>query len=177
MCTKNHNHMRYGSWDRGSDRQNFLSFWTNNPENQNLEKMKKIPKILSFYTSAPKIMIICYTVPKIWYMADCYFSSWVTFYHFTPLTARKIKIKKKRNKVLEIPSFYTSVPKIMITYSAVPEIWHMTNVIIFHFELIVALFTPNSSKNQKFKKNEKNWDMLCHRQTNGWTGKWNFSLT
>ena len=44
----------------------------------------------------------------------------------------------------------------MITYSAVPEIWHMTNVIIFHFELIVALFTPNSSKNQKFKKNEKN---------------------
>ena len=151
--------MMYGSWDIEHNRYNFSHFkWLfallhpNNPENQGFEKMKKKKhlEILSFYTSAPKIMIICYTVPEIWYMADCYFSSWVTFYHFTPLTAWKIKIKKKRNKVLEIPSFYTSVPKIMITYSAVPEIWHMTNVIIFHFGLLVALLTPNSSKNQKF---------------------------
>ena len=27
-CTKNHNHMMYGSWDMECDRQNFLSFWT-----------------------------------------------------------------------------------------------------------------------------------------------------
>ena len=27
MCTKNHNHMTYGSWDTEWDRQNFLSFW------------------------------------------------------------------------------------------------------------------------------------------------------
>ena len=26
MCTKNHNHMKYGSWDMEWDRQNFLSF-------------------------------------------------------------------------------------------------------------------------------------------------------
>ena len=25
MCTKNHNHMMYGSWDRNCDEQNFLS--------------------------------------------------------------------------------------------------------------------------------------------------------
>ena len=27
MCTKNHNHMMYGSWDIDFDRHNFLSFW------------------------------------------------------------------------------------------------------------------------------------------------------
>ena len=27
-CTRNHNHMRYGSWDMGWDRQNFLHFGT-----------------------------------------------------------------------------------------------------------------------------------------------------
>ena len=50
MCTKNHNHMMYGSWNIECDRQNFLSLWTvfcpfthspMDPENQNFEKMKK----------------------------------------------------------------------------------------------------------------------------------------
>ena len=27
-CTKNHNHIMYGSWDTECDRHNFLSFWT-----------------------------------------------------------------------------------------------------------------------------------------------------
>ena len=55
MCTKNHNHMRYSSWDTEWDKF-VLSFWTilcpstlppptpfhcNNSENQNFEKMKK----------------------------------------------------------------------------------------------------------------------------------------
>ena len=57
----------------------------------------------------------------------------------------------------------------MITYTAVPEIWHMTNIIIFHFGLIVALFTPNSLKNQKFKKKMKKTEIWCaaDRQTDG----------
>ena len=64
----------------------FLSLWTiflpfypnNNLKNQNFEKMKKkLVEILSFYTSAPKIMIICYTVPEIGRVTD------VTFiFHF-----------------------------------------------------------------------------------------------
>ena len=44
MCTKNHNHMRYGSWDTEWDRQNFFFFWAIffpfNPP-QTFEKMKK----------------------------------------------------------------------------------------------------------------------------------------
>ena len=42
----------------------------NNPKNQNFEKMKN-------YTSVPKIMIICYTVPKIWRVTDV-----IVIFHF-----------------------------------------------------------------------------------------------
>ena len=41
-----------------------------NPENQNSEKMKIHLEISSFYRSAAKIMIKCYTVPEIWHMMD-----------------------------------------------------------------------------------------------------------
>ena len=48
----------------------------------------------------------------------CYFSFWTTFCPFTPLTARKMKISKKWKKYLEISSFYTSVPKVMMLYGS-----------------------------------------------------------
>ena len=52
----------------------------------------------------------------------------------------------------------------MIMYYTVPEIWQVTNVIIFYFGLIFALLPPpppptpppNSPENQNLKKNEKN---------------------
>ena len=51
--------------------------------------------------------------------------------------------KKKKKKHLEILSFYTSVPEIMIICYTVPEIWHVTNVIvIFYFGLFFCPFTP-----------------------------------
>ena len=104
MCTINDNHMVYGSWDMERDRQNFLSFWT----------------------------IFC---------------------PFTLLTTRKIKILKKWQKRLEISSFYTSVPKIMIICYTVPEIWRVTDVIvIFYFGLFLHFYPPNSPKNQNFIK-------------------------
>ena len=38
----------------------------------------------------------------------------------------------------------------------IPEIWHVTNVIvIFHFRLFFALLPPNSPENQNFKKMNK----------------------
>ena len=73
---------------------------------------------------------------------NCYFSCWAIFCPFTPLTAQKVKIFKKMKKPLEISSFYTSAPKIMIIGYTVPEIWHMTDVIIFHFGLFFALLPP-----------------------------------
>ena len=89
-------------------------------------------------------MIICYIVTKIWRMTE------VIIFHFGPfsalftsLTTRKIKIKKKGKKRLEISLFYTSLPKIMIICLTVAEMWRETDVIvIFHFGLFFALLSP-----------------------------------
>ena len=64
----------------------YFSFWTtlfpftppppplppppNSLKNKNFKKMKKHQDISSFYTSVPKIMIICYTVPEIRHVMD-----------------------------------------------------------------------------------------------------------
>ena len=58
-----------------------------------------------------------------------YFSFWAIFCPFNPLKAQKIKIKKKKKmkKSLELSSSYTCVPKIMIRWCMVPEIWCVTD--------------------------------------------------
>ena len=119
----------------------FLPFYLpNNPKNQNFKKIRKHLKISPFYNTVPKIMIIRYTFPKIWRYKCNYFSFWVSFCPSTPLTVQKIKIKKKWKKHLDISSFCTSVPKIMMICYTVPEIWCVTEVIIiFHFGLFFAL--------------------------------------
>ena len=83
-----------------------------------------------------------------------FLSSWAIFCPFTSLTAQKMKISKKWKLHLEISSFNTTVPKIVIICFTVPEIWRVTYVIvIFHFELFFArLLPPSSPKNENFKK-------------------------
>ena len=105
-------------------------------------------------------MIICYIVPEIWRMTEVIIFHFGPFFcHFTPLTARNIKIKKKKKKwkkSLEISSVYKSVPQIKIICYTVPEIWHVRDVIvIFHFGVFFALLPPNSLKNQNFTKMKK----------------------
>ena len=58
ICTRNDNHIIYGSWDVERDGHDFCHFGPffallppNNPKNQNSKKMKKHLEILSFYTS------------------------------------------------------------------------------------------------------------------------------
>ena len=85
-----------------------------------------------------------------------YFSFWSIFCLLTPVTAQKIKISRKWKKHLEISSFYTSVPKIMVICFTIPEIWHVTYVIvIFHFGLFFCAFTPLTSLKMKIKKKIK----------------------
>ena len=104
--------------------------------------------------------IIWYMVPDTWSMKDNFLSFWDIFCCFTPLTNWKITILKKFKKHLEILSFCTSAPKIIICYT-VPGIWHMTEVIFFPFWAIFCPFTPNSPKNQnKIKKKKTLGDII-----------------
>ena len=119
MCIKNHNHMRYGSWDTEWGRLNFLLFWPifcpfthpNNPENQNFEIMKK---------SSGDVIILHLCIKNhnhmtyaSWYM-ECdrhnFLSFWGIFCPSIPLLTPEIKIWKKCKKCLGILSFYTCVP-------------------------------------------------------------------
>ena len=137
---KNYDYRLYCSWDMVHGRCNcYFSFWAIfsqfcHPNSPNWKLKKKIEKrpleISSFYTSVPKLMIICYTVP-VWCIAD------VIIFHFGLFFAL-------------FCSFYTCIPKFMIICYTVPEIRHMTDVIvIFHFRLFFALLQPKKSKFQK----------------------------
>ena len=123
----------------------FLSFYPpTSLKNENFKKMKKKHlDISSFYTSIPKIMIICYTIHEIWHVTDV-----IVIFHFGlyfslyPSNSLKNENFKKR-KNLVISSFYTSVPKIMIIGFTVSEIWYVMDVIVtFHFGLFFALLPP-----------------------------------
>ena len=133
----------------------FLPFYPpNSPKNQTSKKWKKHLEIQFYISTIPKIMVICYTAPEIWCMRN------VIIFHFGPffaalplLTAWKMKISKKWKILLDIWSFYTSVPKIMIIWHTVSEIWCMTGaIVIFHFGLFFSLLPPKKSK---FKETEK----------------------
>ena len=77
------------------------------------------------------------------------------FFPFYPPNSPKNENFKKQKKKRPKISFYTSVPKIMIIGYTVPEIWHVTDVIIFHFGQFFALLPHKKPKKRKFLKNEK----------------------
>ena len=122
------------------------------------------------------------------------------FLPFYPSNSPKNKnIKKKRKmkkKILQISSFYTRVPKIMIIGYTVPEIWHMRDVIvIFHFGqkfLIYGVrqnflsfwaifcppptfYPPISSKNENLKK-IKNNSWRFHHFTQLYQKSWRYAI-
>ena len=111
--------------------------------------MKKHLEISSFYTSALKIMIIGYTVPEIWNVTDV-IAIFILSYTipFCPPTAQKLKISKQWKKDLQISSFYTLVPKIIIICYTISEIWHVSDVIIFILGNFLPFYPPNSPKNE-----------------------------
>ena len=137
--------MMYGPWDISRDRRNFLSVWSiffpftpENPENQNFEKMEK--------KKTPGDFIILHINDN----DDVRLLRWVrqiTLFiilgHLPQTTTQKSKILKKWQKPLQLLSFYTRVPKIMVTCYTVPETWHVMDVIfIFHFGLLFSLLHP-----------------------------------
>ena len=79
-----------------------------------------------------------------------------------------MKISKKWKKHLEISSFYISLPKIMIICNTVPEIWHVADVIIFHFGLFFVLLQPKKIKISKKWKNSWRYYHFTHVQQKLW---------
>ena len=151
MCVKNHNHMIYSSWDTEWDRQNILSFWTIfcsftplTTRKIKLWKNEKNTWRYYHFTHAYhkwQSYNVWFKRYELWW--KFFLSFWTVFCPFTPITTQKIKILKKWKKYLEILSFYTCAPKIIIIWYTVPKIWHATGVsIIFHFELFFALLPP-----------------------------------
>ena len=92
----------------------FFALLPPNSKNGNFRKMKKAPRDIIFNISVPKIMIICYNVPGIWCVTHVFFFILGNFLPFYPPNNPKNQNFKRKKKHLEISSFYTSVPKIMI---------------------------------------------------------------
>ena len=129
----------------------FLPFYPpNSPKNQNFEKLKKHLEILSFYMCTINENHIMYGSWDMMCDKCHYFSFWAIFYLY-PSNSLKNENFKQIKKRLEIWSFYTSAPKIMIIWYTVPEIWCVTDVIvIFHFGLFFALLPPLHAQKRKF---------------------------
>ena len=94
----------------------FLPFYSpNNPKNQNFKKMKKNPWRYYHFTHVYQKQQLY----DVWFLRygmsqAIVLSFWTIFYPFTLLKFQKIKILNKLKKRLEISSFYTNAPKIMI---------------------------------------------------------------
>ena len=159
-----------GSWDTVRNRQNFLSLWTAfcpfihpplappmDPENQNFKKMKKTLEailILQMFNLNDSNMI--YGFSDMECNRQIFLSYWTVFCPFSPLTTHKIKIFKNWKKPLELSSFHTSIPKIMTICCTVPEIWHVTDlIVVFILGYFLPFYLPNSPKNQNLEKVKK----------------------
>ena len=144
----------------------FLPFYLPyNPKNQNFEKMKKMPgdTIILHMCTKNYDQVMSGSWDMVHDLCN-YFLFWTIFCPFTPLTARKIKILKKQKKPLKISSFYICVPKFIIRWCTLPEMWCVTDVIVIsHFELFILYpFIPLTAQKIKIlkKKKKRPWDII-----------------
>ena len=80
--------------------------------------------------------------------------------HFLPfypsyLKTKEVRILKKWKNLLEIPSFYTLVPRTTIIWGTVPEKQSETDKAPCHFEPIFGLLPTKNPKNQNFEEMKK----------------------
>ena len=134
MCTINENHVMYSSWNMERNRQNFFSFWTIFCPFTILTTRKKIfekkEKNAWRYHHCTQVCHIWHT-HHVWFLRyeawHNFLSFWVIFCPFTTLITQRPKFLKKWKKPQKISSFYTCVPKIMIRWCKVLEIWCATD--------------------------------------------------
>ena len=143
MCTRNEDHMIYGSWNITLSRDKFLSFWAIfcpfsplTTQKIKILKLKKAPGdiiILHICTINENHMMYGSWDTK--HDRQTFLSFWTIFCPFTPLTPKKSKFWKNEKNT----SFCTGVPWLTIIWCIVPEIPSMTDRIFCHFEPFFAL--------------------------------------
>ena len=90
-CTKNHNHMRYGFWDRVRQTDFLVCLGHFLPL-----KKSKMHMIHTFYIYIPKLLIMWCSLPEIWvqYTIFCHFGWFFALLpHYWP---QKLKIEKNK---------------------------------------------------------------------------------
>ena len=132
-------HMMYGSWDMVCNGHNFCHygpfFCHYTPLMTRIIKIlikwKKHLEMVLFYICVPSIMIIWCMVPEIRSATDRIFCNFGLFFALLPPNDSESQNYEKMKKSLDIPSFYTCVPKIMITWCTVPETWQYNNTELY----------------------------------------------
>ena len=171
MCTKNYNHMRYGSWDTKLERifchfGSCFAFLTPSPpnklENQNFKKMKKISGdviILNLCkkktTKKTDQMMYAYSDMECLHRNN-FLSFQVSFCFFAPLMTPKIKICKKCQKPPEHIILLHMCTINQDHKCVVPEIWSSTDRIFWSSGAIFCPFTPLTPWKMKISKMKKN---------------------
>ena len=144
MCTKNHNHMMFASWDMEYNRQIFVISGHFCPFTPLLTSQKK------FGINVKKTWVY-YPITNVyhkWWSYDVWFlryKAWQTVIlgHFLPFdppnNLKNQSFEKTKKQHLKILLFYTCIPQMMIIWCLVPEIWSTTDRIYCHFGLFFAL--------------------------------------
>ena len=128
----------------------------NNPKNQNFEKMEKTPgDIIILYMCVINNKHVMYGSWDMKRDGHNFLSFWTVFCNFNPLTTQKIKILKNWKNRLKISSFYTSVPKIMITKYCFLDMARNGCNCYFSFWAIFCPFTHLTTQKIKILKNMK----------------------
>ena len=164
-CTKNHNHLKYGTWDMEWDRKNFFSFWAIlcpftpllTPKIKIWKKCKRKLEILSYYTH----------VYHIWWLYDVWFLQyktwWTEFFvilgHFLPSDPPN----NPKNQNIEKKNEKKSRDIIILQMCTIHEnqmmhgSWDMEcdKQNFLSFWTIFSLLPPNNPQNQNFEKMKK----------------------
>ena len=104
----------------------FLPFYSpNSPKNQNFEKMKITSgDIIILYMCTKNFDQMMYGSWDMMCDRYNYFSFWAIFCPFTPITARKIKILKKKKKHLKIQDYH--ILYIVTTWQVFIKFWDVS---------------------------------------------------
>ena len=175
MCTKNHNHMRYDSWDTVWGRQRFLSFWaifcpftTPTPPppltTWKIKILKKWKKHLERSSWSYDVWFLRYKVRQT--------EAFVILGHFLPFDPtnnlknqnfEKMKKKTKKHGDIIILHLCTTNDD---HRCMVPEILSTTNRIFVILGHVLPFYPTNNLKNKNFDKMKKiPGDIILHKCT------------